>query len=776
MTLTSLNTISIFGSLYYNIIEARLMKPIVIRGGCENNLKSINLDIPKERIIVFTGVSGSGKSSIVFNTIAVEAQRQLNETFPLFIKNKLPSFDPPKVDKIDNVTAVILVDQKKIVGSSRSTVGTLIDVMPLIRLLYSRCGIPSAGTATAYSFNSPIGMCSACKGIGIRINLDMDKLLDKSRSLNSGAIRFKPWAKGSWQWKLYANSGYFDINKPVCDYSDEEWYNLLHGAPRRVVVENDPTGVTYEGMADRFSRLYLNRNISDLSKNVRSAVQNTVSMITCDLCLGQRLNSTALASKIGKYNIAELCELEIDDVVLILNQYATTKISQTLSIQIQQVLNKVINMGLGYLTLDRHTSSLSGGEAQRLKLIKHLGSSLVGMTYILDEPSAGLHPNDISRIIELLQHLRDRGNSIIVVEHEPTVIESADIVIDVGPEAGSNGGNIVFQGSPKQLKKSNTETGRMLNSIPVLRSADLSNSQWIKIKNANHNNLQNISVCIPLNAMTVVTGLSGSGKSSLALNELSRQVQKAIVLDQKPVGVSSRSNLATYLGVMDLIRKVFAHHTGESAGLFSFNSEGKCPSCAGRGVIEEDMVYSDPIMVRCEECQGGRFSKKALTHFFKGKNIVQVLKMSVSDSIGFFNTPQIDHLLQVIDEVGLGYMTLGQPTSEMSGGETQRMKLADCLQANGNIYVLDEPTTGLHMADVEKLINLLQTIVAKGNTIVVIEHNQHMISACDWVIDLGPGGGRHGGQVIFEGSPAELVKCNKSITGQWLKIALNDIK
>lgn len=743
------------------------MQPIIIKGAHENNLKHVDLEIQKNAITVFVGVSGSGKSSIAFDTVAVESQRQLNETFPLFIRHKLPHFERPKVESIENVTTAIVVDQHRVSGGARSTVGTFIDLAPLLRLLFSRCGSPSAGVATAYSFNSPRGMCPECKGLGAVVALNIKKLFDMSKSLNDGAIQFKPWGRNTWQWRLYGHSGFFDNDKILSDYSEEEWHNLLHGSGRKVIIENDPSGVWYEGAVDRFNRLYLNRDVSGLSKAVRGSVEQMVDQTECPACNGRRLNQAALASLIDGFNISQSSKLEISDLRLFLAKIQDP-VGRSLAGEIDKICQRLERIGLSYLSLGRHTDTLSGGEAQRLKLVKHLGSSLTGVTYILDEPTAGLHPRDVDRIIELLVQLRDKGNSVIVVEHDAQVMAAADIVVEIGPRAGEHGGCITFQGSYAALLQSDTLTGHHLRQSGYLQAQPTEYSDWLDIRNARSNNLKDVSTRIPLKALTGITGVSGSGKSSLILGELALQHPHAEILDQRPVGSSSRSNIVTYLGIMDHIRGVFARHSGKKPSLFSFNSAGGCPNCGGRGEIEADMVYAEPVVIPCEECKGLRYSDEALAHEVSGHNIADVLSLTVTQALAFFDTPKINTPLQVLETVGLGYMTLGQPTSTMSGGEIQRMKLAEKLKADSTLLILDEPTTGLHPADIAVLTQLLQRIVAQGNTVIVIEHDMQFIAKCDWIIDLGPGGGRHGGKLMFAGNPIDLARDGDSITGTYL--------
>lgn len=745
------------------------MQPITIKGAAENNLKGFDISIPKNKLIVFTGVSGSGKSSLVFGTIAKESQRQLNDTFPLYIRHKLPLYERPKAASMENLTPSIVVNQKPVAGGSRSSVATLVDIAPLFRLLFSRCGTPSAGVATAYSSNTPRGMCPTCKGIGETVTLDLDALLDKNKSLNDGAICFKPWGRNTWQWRLYGHSGFFDNDKPLKDYTPEEWFNLLHGSGRKVIIENDPSGVWYEGIVDRFNRLYLNKDVSKTSLSVRSAVQKVVSIAPCPECHGKKLNSAALNSRIAGRNIADVFDLEIIDVIGFLDA-VDSPIGRSLKAEIAPVLDKIVDLGLGYLTLNRRTDTLSGGEAQRLKLVKYLTSSLTGMTYILDEPSTGMHPHDIDKIIKILKLLRDKGNSVLVVEHEPLIIQAADEIVDIGPSSGIGGGQLIYQGSLAQLPScKHSVTAQWLQKPLTLSEKVFVTEKYLTVRNATLNNLDHITVNIPVGALTTVTGVSGSGKSSLILGELAQQYPDATILDQKPVGISNRSNLATYLGIMDSIREEFANKTGVKASMFSFNSLGQCPNCQGKGVIEADMVFADPVIVICEECRGKRYSNEALAYTYQSKNISDILAMTGDEAVAFFDSAAIAQKLFILQKVGLGYMTLGQSTSTLSGGELQRMKLASSLEAQNKLYLLDEPSSGLHMADIDNLLHLLRKIVDEGNTVVVIEHDLQLIAQSDWIIDIGPGGGRFGGKLLYEGPPNGLINNGASLTAQWLR-------
>ncbi|WP_121966653.1 excinuclease ABC subunit UvrA [Myroides sp. N17-2] len=749
---------------------------IILRGITENNLKNIDLNIPKGKLVVFTGISGSGKSSIVFDTIAAESQRQLYEMFPLFIRNKLPKIERPKGNFIQNLTTSIVVDQKPIHGNVRSTVGTITDIIPIIRLLFSRVGVPSAGTATAYSFNNPLGMCTECSGVGRKVQVDMDKLLDKNKSLNEGAIQFSPFKVGTWQWNMYANSKLFDNDKPLKDYTEKEWFDFLHGSGFKVRTEklHEPNPedqglpLEYHGIYERFNRLWINRDISKLKKSFQKEIEGLLHEDVCPKCKGQRLNEAALASKINGYSIGDYFDMEIDDLIPIMNEI-NDYIGRVLAERTIIGLKHIADVRLGYLNLGRNSATLSGGEGQRLKLVKHLGSSLTDITFILDEPSAGLHAHDIDRLNKMLLDLRDKGNTVLVVEHDRNVIAMADEIIDIGPLAGRDGGRVVYQGSFKGLLKSNTITGQALSQKAVLNTLPRIAQDKFKIYNASSNNLKNISLDIPKGVFVTITGVAGSGKSTLLMDVLRKNNPEAIVVDQRLVGANSRSTPATYTGVMDNIRKLFADANNAPVGMFSFNSIGACPVCQGKGEILPDMVFADPIAIQCEECAGMRYSQQALQYTYKGKHIVDVLNLTITEALEFFDVKSIYHKIEIIEAVGLGYLTLGQSVSTLSGGEKQRIKLASELHKKGNIYIMDEPSTGLHVRDVAQLLELINTLVNNGNSVVVAEHHLDIIAASDWIIDMGPEGGKNGGEVVFEGTPMEIIEDQKSYTGQYLR-------
>ncbi|GAA3475330.1 excinuclease ABC subunit UvrA [Nonomuraea roseola] len=699
---------------------------IVLAGLRQNNLKNISLRLPKERLTVFTGVSGSGKSSVVFGTVATESQRQLNATYGAFIRNRLPKFERPLAERLAHLTPAVVIDQKRVGGGARSTVGTMTEIHPILRVLFSRYGTPSAGPATAYSFNDPQGMCPECHGLGRAVRLDLDLAIDRTLSINEGAIRVFP--VGSYAWRLYADSGLFDLDKPVGEFTEREWRLLLHG--EKFKLERG----TYEGVVDRFNRLHLKRDTE--------ATRRMITEGPCPACAGGRLNAAALASRIDGLNLADHSAMEISDLAETLRGLGNAVAEPAI-----EALNRIEAIGLGYLSLDRATSSLSGGEAQRLKTVRQLGSSLSGLTYIFDEPSAGLHPRDVHMLGELLLELRDAGNTVIVVEHDRDIIAMADHVVDMGPGAGASGGEVVFEGTVARLSRSRTLTGRMLRRVTGLKPEPREPKGWLPIEGASLHNLKKVSVRVPLGVLTAVTGVAGSGKSTLMT------YAEGIAIDQSAIGGSIRSTPATYLDLMDRIRRLFAQANGVDASLFSFNAAGACPACGGRGTITMDLAFMDPVTTVCDTCEGRRYSSEALSHRYEGRTIADVLAMTADEAHELFGLEG----LATLGELGLGYLTLGQPLTTLSGGERQRLKLAHRLRESGNVYVFDEPTTGLHMADVDTMLALLDRLVDTGNTVIVVEHELEVVKRADWVIDMGPEAGRHGGEVVFEGTPAQLV-------------------
>ncbi|SEG85907.1 excinuclease ABC, A subunit [Nonomuraea solani] len=732
-----------------------MARDIELTGLRQNNLKDVTLRLPKERLTVFTGVSGSGKSSIVFGTIAMESQRQLNETFSAFVRHRLPKHERPRAERMAGLTAAVVVDQKPVGGGARSTVGTMTEVHALLRVLFSRRGEPSAGLATAYSFNDPQGMCPGCDGLGRTVELDLDLLIDPDLSLNQGALALHPI--GTAPWQIYATTGLFDPDKPLRDFTRKERELLLYGSGFK--VKRGDYNNTYEGVVVRFDRLYLQRAREQVDEEARPYVRER----TCATCGGARLNAAALASRIGGRNLADHCAMEVSDLIEVLG-----RLGDPVAEAAVESLRRIEAIGLGYLSLARETPTLSGGEAQRLKTVRNLGSSLTGMTYIFDEPSVGLHPRDVHRLGDLLVELRDKGNTVLVVEHDRDLIALADHVVDLGPGAGADGGRVVFEGTVPELTAGPTLTGRMLRRTTGLKERVREPSGRLTVAGANTHNLKDVTVHLPLGVLTAVTGVAGSGKSTLMRRELVAQHPDAILIDQSAIAASIRSTPATYLNAMDPLRRLFAQANGVSPGMFSFNSAGACPVCKGRGEIKTDLAFMDPVTRVCDACGGSRYNPEALSYTVAGRTIADVLAMTADEAARVFDLPQVARL----GELGLGYLTLGQPLSTLSGGERQRLKLAHRLRERGRLYVFDEPTSGLHMADVDTLLALLDRLVDEGNTVVVVEHDLDVVKHADWVIDLGPEAGQHGGRVVFEGTPAELTEAS-TYTAKYLVKSLD---
>jgi excinuclease UvrABC ATPase subunit len=743
---------------------------IELRGARENNLKNVSLRIPKRKITIFTGVSGSGKSSIVFDTIATESQRLLNENFSMFVRNFLPKYSQPDADAIENLSMSIVVDQKRMGGGSHSTVGTITDINTILRLMYSRIGQPHVGPSNVFGFNDPQGMCPNCNGLGRKLDVDLDKFLDTSRSLNEGALLFPEYAVDSWGWSNLINTGLFDPDKKLSKYTEKEMNSLLYNEPIKVKTKIGAKdfNMTFEGIVNRFTNKYIKRDLKTMSERTQKSVEPYMTMGPCSVCKGARLSQETLKCKINGYNIADLTSMEIPELIEAVKKIKVPAAEPLVKALLER-LQHLVDIGLEYLSLNRETDTLSGGESQRVKIVKHLGSSLTDVIYIFDEPSVGLHPRDIHRMNELLQKLRDKGNTVIVVEHDPDVIKVADHIVDLGPHAGPQGGEIVYEGSYGNLLKADTLTGRHMQQSVLLKDSFRTPKGELPIKKAKVNNLQNISVDIPIGVLTVVTGVAGSGKSSLINEVFARQHPDAIVIDQSAVGVNSRSNPATYTGILDDVRKAFAAANKVQASLFSFNSKGACENCQGLGVVYTDLSFFESVKSPCEICGGKRFKDEVLAYKLNGKSISEVLAMNVGQALEYFELKEVLRKLQAMSDVGLDYLSLGQPLSTLSGGECQRIKLASELHKKGSIYIMDEPTTGLHMSDIGHLMQVINRLVDTGNTVVVIEHNLHVIKNADWIIDMGPEGGSKGGQVIFEGTPQQLLKEKRSITSEYLR-------
>ncbi|MFC9745687.1 ATP-binding cassette domain-containing protein [Streptomyces niveus] len=745
---------------------------IQVIGARENNLKDVSLVIPKNRITVFVGVSGSGKSSLVFDTVAVEAQRQLNATFPWNIRHDLPKFERPHVDAVKELTTPVVVDQRPLGGNARSTVGTVTDVYTVMRVLFANHGNDGLGQTWLYSFNDPKGMCPECEGLGRARRPNPELMIDLDRSIAEGAILLPGYAVNSVNWQFYANYAHLPVDKRLADYTPEETHTLMYGNTGTVEVtypNGNVLALKYEGLVDLFVRRHLKRDTASMSKSAREQAAAFFTDGLCPTCGGGRLNQKALSTRIDGRNIAEWCQLQVSDLVVVAADLEK-RLDTPLVTTIRETLEQIQAIGLGYLTLDRATPTLSGGEGQRLKLVNHLGSELTGLTYIFDEPSVGLHPRDVSRLNDLLRALRDKGNTVLVVEHDPDIMAVADHVVEIGPRAGVHGGTIVFEGGYETLREADTLTGQGLRRNGGIKDNPRRYDLTLPVRDAEVNNLKKVSVDIPVGVLTAVTGVAGAGKSSLIASAFRGQYPDAIFVDQSSIARSSRSTPASYLKLMDPIRKLFARVSGEDASLFSFNSKGACGECEGRGVLITEVAYMDPVTTRCESCEGRRFKESVLRHRVSGKNIADVLEMSAEEAAEFFTSGPLRTKVRALLETGIGYLGLGQSLATLSGGERQRLKLADRLAGSGSVYILDEPTTGLHLSDIDMLIGLLNGIVDRGNTVVVIEHDLAVISQADWVIDLGPEGGNTGGRIVFTGTPAELADATGSHTGEHLRL------
>lgn len=743
------------------------MEPIKIRGLKQNNLKNISLDIPKNKIVVFTGVSGSGKSSIVFDTIAAESQRQMNETYTAWIRGRLPKYEKPNVEFIENLNPSVIIDQSRLGGNARSTVGTISDMYSALRLLFSRIGSPAIGPASYFSFNNPNGMCKTCAGIGKVMDFDVHNLIDEDKTYDEGIFQLPAFGPEKYYWKVYRRPEYFRTDVPWKDLSEKEQNILLYGS---WTPDGERVDKKLEGVYNQFKRLILMKGPEEQNDYTLKKIAQFMYECECPDCKGKRLNEQTLSCRINGYNIADMCEMEFSQLREILGEINDARAVSIVK-QLTASLDRMIDIGLPYLSMNRESSTLSGGEAQRLKLVRYMGSSLCGMIYIFDEPSTGMHPRDVHRMSKLLKSLRDKGNTVLVVEHDKDIISIADEVIDIGPLAGKNGGQVLFQGSFEALLVSGTKTGNALSQDIKVKEKVRIPKEYLPVRGANIHNLKNVDVDIPLGILTVVTGVAGSGKSSLIREVFAKKYAEQVVLiDQSAITATGRSTVCTFMGFFDEIRKVFGKENGVSDSLFTFNGKGACPYCNGRGVITTELVFMDPVTTVCEYCNGTRYSDEAIQYLYKGKNIVDILAMSVEDAASFFGSnKKIKDKLNALMEVGLPYISLGQPLSTFSGGERQRVKLAQNIKKKGSIYILDEPTTGLHAADIEKVIEILEKIVDRGNTVIVIEHNTDVMKLADYIIDVGPDGGNKGGQIVFTGSPKEMIDKGTTITARYLK-------
>jgi excinuclease UvrABC ATPase subunit len=769
---------------------------IRVQGARENNLKDVSVEMPKRRLTVFTGVSGSGKSSLVFDTIAAESQRLINETYSAFVQGFMPTLARPDVDVLDGLTTAIIVDQERMGANVRSTVGTATDANAMLRILFSRLGQPHIGSPSAFAFNIPSvtargtitvergegknkpkvetftlvgGMCPRCEGMGSVSDIDLTQLYDESKSIAEGALTIPGYKAGGWSVRLFAESGFLDPDKPISKYTKKELHDFLHKEPVKVKISD--MNLTYEGLVPQIQKSFLSKDVDALQPHIRAFVERAVTFTACPDCGGTRLSEAARSSKIKGVNIADACAMQVNELAEWVRGLDEPSVAPLLR-SLRHTLDSFVDIGLGYLSLDRPSGTLSGGEAQRTKMIRHLGSALTDVTYVFDEPTIGLHPHDVQRMNDLLLQLRDKGNTVLVVEHDPETIAIADHVVDLGPGAGTAGGEVVFEGTVAELRSSGTLTGRHLDDQASLKPTVRTPTDKIKIRGATEHNLRDVDVDIPLGVLVVVTGVAGSGKSSLIQGSVPKG-SGVVSVDQTAIRGSRRSNPATYTGMLDSIRKAFAKATGEKAALFSANSEGACPTCKGAGVIYTELGFMDTVATTCEVCEGKRFQAEVLEYKFGGRDISEVLAMSVTEARDFFSgdetrVPAAHAILERMSAVGLGYLSLGQPLTTLSGGERQRLKLAIHMAEKGGVYVLDEPTSGLHLADVDHLLGLLDELVDSGKSVIVIEHHQAVMAHADWIIDMGPGAGHDGGRVVFEGTPADLVADGSTLTGEHL--------
>lgn len=741
-------------------------------GMTENNLRNLDLEIQKQKITVFTGVSGSGKSSIVFDTIASEATRQLNQTYSAFIQGFLPKVDKPHFVSIDNLNPAIIIDQKRLGGNSRSTLGTITDINAHLRLIFSRISVPSAGAGHVYSFNDPHGMCKSCEGIGRNIKPNISKLVDMNKSLNDGAVLFPQFNQDSWYFQMYLSTGWFDPDLPLKDYPRETLELLLYGDSQRVeipgLINSKPTSIEFMGIITRFKRLFITRDLSGHSKKTQELANEYSELSKCDVCDGKRYNDEILASKIQGLNIFDVTHMELKDLKGFLESLMDQESVLPMVTEALTRVNQLIMMRLDYLQLTRETSTLSGGESQRVKMMKHLSSSLNGLLYIFDEPSVGLHPRDVESLNQMLCELRDKGNTVLVVEHDRDVIKIADEVIDVGPKAGSHGGMITYQGDYHGILNTDTLTGKHLLKLPPFKSKPRPVTDYYALQNCTTNNLKNVSVHIPKNVLTVITGVAGSGKSTLIHQEFLNVYPNSIVVDQKPLHASPRSNLMTYTGMFDKIRNEFAKACNVDKAFFSFNSKGACATCGGRGVIYTDLAFMEGVSSICPTCEGTRYLSEVSNYRYQGLNIHEVGNLTVEDAHSFFKVPSIKKVLSTLMEVGVHYLSLGQPLDTLSGGECQRIKLASELHKSGNIYILDEPTTGLHMSDIALFTKIIDRLVDAKSTVIIIEHNIEIMRHADYLIDLGPNAGSEGGEIVYYGHPEGIYTSEKSITRHFI--------